>query len=303
MRLAIAWTGVAVFGAVAGWADGVSLIVQNDYFTGTDHGYTDGTELTWTWAPAGTNSALIESTAGLRNRMFSPDSIEDHILRPTERPYCATLSAFYRNWRQEGLETVKYEIEAGVLGPHAYGEEIQTWAHRAIHYTIPDGWGHQLGPDEPILNLYMERFHPFAAIDITPRWQVCLEGLYGGALGTTFINGQFGLCGKAGWNVPERTAGRTVLSPTPTGWHAFAFVEPRGRLVLINATLGNSLFHDRDAERRLIPLVGEIEGGITVGRNGLSCTYSAVGSSREYRHQNQKQSYGNICVNYTWTFD
>ena len=70
-------------------ADGISLVVQDDYFTGTDRGYTDGTELMWALSPADTNSALIKSAFGVRNRMYTPDSIEAHALLPTERPYCA----------------------------------------------------------------------------------------------------------------------------------------------------------------------------------------------------------------------
>jgi len=294
--------GAAALGAAVGLADGVSLVVQDDYFTGTDRGYTDGTELMWTWTPADTNGALIQSTIGARNRMYTPDSIDAHKLLPSERPYCATLSAFYQVWRQEDVEKVRYEIEAGVLGPDAYGDQLQSWCHRMIGYKVPQGWNDQLGPDEPILNAYMERWHPLDSAGTPHGWQAQLDGLYGGALGTTFINGVGGLNGRAGWNMPESMAGRTVLSRSTTGWYAFAFVEPRGRLVLLNATLGNSMFGDRDNERRLLPLVGEVEGGVVVGWRGVSLTYSAVESSREYRHQNHKQSYGNIRIDYTWNF-
>lgn len=302
MRAAVVVAGVAVLWAAAGWADSLSLVVQDDYFTGTDRGYTDGTELMWSWTPSDTNTALIRSTVGARNRMYTPDSIDAHALLPSERPYCATLSAFYQIWRQEDVEKVKYEIEAGVLGPDAYGDQLQSWCHRAIGYKVPQGWDDQLRPDEPILNLYMERWHPLDNLGDPHGWQARLDGVYGGALGTTFINGEAGLNGKFGWNIPANTAGRTVLSNPTAGWYAFAFVEPRGRLVLFNATLGNSMFNDRANERQLIPLVGELEGGLTAGWHGLAFTYSAVESSREYRHQNKKQSYGNIRVDYTWTF-
>ena len=293
---------VAILLPVLAMADGLSLVVQDDYFTGTDRGYTDGTELMWAWSPADINSALIKSVIGVRNRMYTPDSIEAHALLPTERPYCATLSLFYQLWRREDDELVKYEVEAGVLGPQAYGDQLQSWAHRIIKYEIPQGWDDQLRPNEPILNLYMERWHPLGLVGDPQAWQARLDGFYGGAFGTTFINAEGGVCAKGGWNIPDDAAGGTVLENKNGGWFAFLFVEPRGRLVAHNATLGESFFHQRDNERHLLPVVGETEAGLTVGKNGFAFTYSAVTSTREYAHQNHKQDYGNIRVDYTWNF-
>jgi len=283
-------------------ADGISLVVQDDYFTGTDRGYTDGTELMWSWSPSETNSAVIKNALGIRNRMYTPDSLEAHTLQPWERPYCATLSAFYQVWRHEDDELVKYELEAGVLGPSAMGEQFQTAVHHLIKDTIPQGWNEQLQPDEPILNAYMERWHPLGYVGDASCWQMRMDGLYGGAFGTTFINALGGVCGKAGWNIPADAAGGTVLANGNGGWFAFLFVEPRARVVALNATLGNSLFNDRENERSLCPVVGELEGGITIGRGGFAITYSDVSSSREFDHQNLKQSYGNLRIDYTWTF-
>lgn len=295
--------GVAtILASALAYADGLSLVVQNDYFTGTDHGYSDGTELVWSWAPSDTNSVVARNALGVRNRMYTPDSIEAHKLLPTERPYCATLSAFFQVWRREQDELVKYEVEAGVLGPHAYGEQLQSWAHRVIKYTIPQGWEDQLHPDEPILNLYMQRWHPLGLVGDASGWQARADGVYGGALGTTFIHAEGGVCGKAGWNIPPDAAGGTVLANRNGAWFVFVFVEPRGRFVLHNATLGGSMFHDRANERELIPVVGEAEFGLTAGRGGFSFTYSIVGSTAEFQHQNLKQDYGNIRVDYTWTF-
>jgi hypothetical protein len=28
-----------------------------------------------------------------------------------------------------------------LIGPHSFAKEVQTWAHRAIAYTKPEGWG------------------------------------------------------------------------------------------------------------------------------------------------------------------
>ena len=302
MRIGPIVCAAAILSTAMAMADGISLIVQNDYFTGTDHGYTDGTELLWSWSPSDTNSAIIRSALGVRNRMYAPDSIQAHTLLPSERPYCATLSAFYQVWRREQDELVKYEVEAGILGPHAYGYELQSGMHRAIRYTIPQGWDDQLHPDEPLLNLYMERWHPLGLAGDPQGWQARLDGVYGGALGTTFIHAEGGVCGKAGWNIPPDAAGGTVLANRSGGWFAFVFAEPRARLVLHNATLGESMFHDRANERDLIPLVGEVELGLTAGKGGFSFTYSVVGSTQEFQHQNLKQDYGNLRFDYTWAF-
>ena len=294
--------GVAMLSAGLVMADGVSLVVQEDYFTGTDRGYTDGTELLWSWAPVDTNSACLKSAVGVRNRMYTPDSLEAHVLHPGERPYCATLSAFYQLWRHDDNELAKYEIEAGILGPHAYGDQLQSWAHHSLGQSTPEGWDDQLRPDEPIVNLYMERWHPLGGCGDVAGWQGRLDGLYGGALGTTFINALGGFCAKAGWDIPADVAGGAVLANPSGGWFGFVFVEPRGRLVGHNATLGESFFHDRANERKLCPLVGELEAGVTVGKDGFSLTYSDIATTREFRKQNQKQDYGNVRVDYTWAF-
>jgi len=293
---------MAILSSSLALADGISLIVQDDYFTGTDRGYTDGTELMWNWTPADTNSAIIKSALGARNRMYTPDSIDAHTLLPSERPYCATLSAFYQIWRREQDELVRYEVEAGVLGPDAYGDQLQSWAHRAINYKIPQGWDDQLQPDEPILNFYMERWHPLDVCGDPNGWESRLDALYGGAFGTTFINAEGGVCAKAGWNIPADVAGGTVLVNKNEDWFVFLFIEPRCRVVALNATLGPSIFHDRQNERELWPVVGETEVGLTVGKGGFALTYSAIGSTREFAHQNKKQDYGNIRIDYTWSF-
>ena len=300
MKWAVGIFFAAVFSPFVGLADGISLVVQDDFFIGTDRGYTDGTELMWSWSPADSNA--IRSSLGVRNRMYTPDSLEAHALLPAERPYCATLSAFFQTWRHEDDELVKYEIEAGILGPQAYGDQLQSWFHRLIRYTLPQGWNDQLRPNEPILNAYMDRWHPFGSAGAPDGWQVRLDGLYGGAFGTTFINAEAGMCAKAGWNIPAETAGGTVLANRNGGWVAFLLGEPRGWAVAHNATLGRSFFHDRPHERRLLSLMGEVEGGITLGKGGFSLTYSDVVCTREYAHQNHKQDYGNICADYTWTF-
>ena len=133
MKWAVGIFFAAVFSPFVGLADGISLVVQDDFFIGTDRGYTDGTELMWSWSPADSNA--IRSSLGVRNRMYTPDSLEAHALLPAERPYCATLSAFFQTWRHEDDELVKYEIEAGILGPQAYGDQLQSWFHRLIRYT------------------------------------------------------------------------------------------------------------------------------------------------------------------------
>ena len=74
-----------------------------------------------------------------------------------DRPYAGTLYltrglTSFKTARKLALHS---EINIGVIGPHSFAREVQTWAHNAIAYIKPQGWCNQIKSDI-IVNYYIE---------------------------------------------------------------------------------------------------------------------------------------------------
>lgn len=273
-------------------AGGFVLTWENDSFVGSDSDYTHGMDVFYIDDAKGSN--LVRSAWGFRHRMYSPDHVGVEEAQSWDRPWCGVTTLVRQWWYLEGNETVLYDIEAGVLGPSAEAEFTQTQIHRMIGSRKPLGWDNQF-PDEPAINGYMERHHPIVWCGEHIGWQAGFETVYGGTIGTTYVNGMGGVGMKAGWNIPREHMDGIIGAKNVSKWSPFiyGFVEERGYLVAHNATLGHSYFNNnRDGEQELEPTVMENRAGVSAGVNGLALTYIEVVRSDEFKGQTDGTDYG-----------
>ncbi len=131
--------------------------LNNDMLFSTDNYYTAGIAFSYTnkkfektlaqliLKPRFKN-VLNYSGFGVEQRMFTPTSITQPGLVPHDQPYSAylLLTNFSVNVNLERKMKVSNEIGVGLMGPYAFGEEMQTLVHKAVGSAIPVGWENQL---------------------------------------------------------------------------------------------------------------------------------------------------------------
>lgn len=132
---------------------------DNDYFTKTDYYYSQGITLEWVnpsikkFLPVKLliKPARASLQYGIAFNIFgyTPTSIRSDDILYGDRPYasCMSLSNFAiasDSARQYRISTF---ITAGVIGPAAQGEQIQTGIHRWLKNVLPKGWQHQVQND------------------------------------------------------------------------------------------------------------------------------------------------------------
>ncbi len=297
-----------------------SLIIENDSIqSDSDRHYTHGTRLSYlcaageTSAPCGWAQALGDKALGgilaaprldleLGQSIFTPTDI--HMTDPDrrDRPYAgwlylgATLldETYDKDGEGSGLDRLALEI--GIVGPHAYAEDVQNTWHQFIGARRAVGWSQQLH-DEPGLVLAGTHKWRFAAplgagfaVDAIPE-----AGL---SLGNVFTYGEVGAMVRFGQHIgfdygPARIEpaldGTDYRSPgyitedSPWGWYLFA--GNQDRLVARDIFLdGNSFESSRHVPKK--PFVVDLTTGaaMTYGE-GFRLAFSFTVRTDEFRGQ------------------
>jgi lipid A 3-O-deacylase len=246
----------------------------------------------------------------LGQNIFTPADISRSDLILNDRPYAGWLY-LGAGFITEGGEDIKFmeslEINLGVVGPAALGDEVQTEWHRLIDVERPKGWTHQL-ENEPGLILFYERKWPLRPkseplgkmIDLTPS--------AGFALGNVATYFATGLTLRVGYNIPN-DYGPPRVRPGLSGsgfftpksrftWYVFAGVE--GRAVGRNIFLDGNTFQDSHSVDKKT-LVGDLQVGfvITLFQN-FRVGFTNVFRTKEFDLQPEADEFGSINMSYRW---
>ena len=176
----IRYTGdLADYSTVQYW-----IAYENDLFTGTDRYYTQGTvfgyqrnltketKINQFFFPLPSSKKTIGF--GLDHLGFTPSTIRSDSLLIGDRPYAATirLNTFLQTTDTNNHRSLAWSVSLGIIGPEAFGKEIQTGIHRATNNFLPLGWQHQLNTGI-LLDLGFEvqqrilSIRKWASIDVT----------------------------------------------------------------------------------------------------------------------------------------
>lgn len=315
----------------------VSLYVENDFFAGTDQGYTSGLKLAWIspdlteyqenkripkWSyplirrlpfinRPGRQRALSMS---MGQNIYTPKDIEQPDLVVNDRPYAGitylTLGFHSRNERR--VDTVDFAF--GIVGPHSYADDTQTILHNWFEATEPEGWSHQL-KDEPVLNVFYRGIWKVIKSELGNGFGVDLVVNVGGGLGNVATYSDAGTEVRFGWNLPN-DFGTFMIRPAcgsnvPYDEHDPRFFSSRrrvgihlfgalgGKAVLRNIFLdGNSFRDSHDVEKRIF--VGNAMWGIGLIVHHFKLSYAYVHQTKEFKTEEDGQIYGTITVSYLY---
>lgn len=151
-----------------------SLVVENDWFTGSDRDYTNGLRLEYVSAADHVNPWLrrladahplieldgseLRQGFALSHTIYTPEDITLADPPPDSHPYAGYLGLTgFATARSGNVERTAI-IEIGLVGPGAGGKFVQQNWHRLLDGEIPQGWDTQLN-DEIVFSLSGQRLH------------------------------------------------------------------------------------------------------------------------------------------------
>jgi len=280
-----------------------------------DRHYTNGLAVSFTHAPDWANDVAdilpfatefgqsfnsVGYTFG--QSFFTPQDLTATALITGDRPYAGYfyLGGFIQRSNENTLD--HFQVDLGLTGPSALGEDAQDWAHKFSGTPKANGWDNQL-PDEATIQTYIrKKWRVPLKQDGAVAWQLIPQ--IGAAVGTVYrhIEGYAAL--RVGVNLPDdfgpsRLADLAGLPRTPQqkDWSLYGYARAGGRAVEHNLFIDGSDFHTSHGVDHE-PLVGEVQVGAVVQARIKQCMvglgYSQTFMTDQFKNQDGSDSYGAI---------
>ncbi|MBN2751416.1 MAG: lipid A deacylase LpxR family protein [Rhodospirillaceae bacterium] len=303
----------------------ISVQIENDRVANTDRHYTHGTRFDWVsdkttdgpdWVREGLNSLypLADMRAGrigfsIGQSIFTPTDTTTKQPVANDRPYAGWLyvgasvhaetSRHVNGQRLDALDSV--ELDLGIVGPQAYGRNIQNGFHDLIQVDRAMGWNEQL-KNEPAVALFFSRTwrpQPWKTTgleaDILPQ--------IGGSLGNVYTHADAGLVARFGQGL-DIDFGPTHIRPSSSGIAAieplrnfswYTFIGASGRAVARNIFLdGNTFVDSPNVDKN--PFVADFQLGVVLAFSGYRVTFSQVFRTPEFKEQIGSDRFGSLTL-------
>jgi len=313
-----------------------SFYFENDLFANTDRNYTNGTKLTWIspdvdtyfreagklpgWAYDALRYLPLVNKEGTQKNvalsfgqnLYTPSDISQTGLIVNDRPYAAWLyfGVALHNKTDRWLDTI--EVNVGVIGPWALGEETQNFIHRTRGIRQVYGWDNQIG-NEIAVNIIWERKFRWVLFGDGSGMGMDALAHMGASVGNVFTYANSGGGLRLGWNLPQdfgaaliRMAGDTnapaslddlrLKEDRVFGIHIFGSLD--GRAIARDATLDGNTFassHSVDKES----LVGDASVGVSTVIGRWKVSYAWTYRTKTFK-EGLDQAFGSINVSMTF---
>ncbi|MVM37803.1 DUF2219 family protein [Spirosoma sp. HMF3257] len=285
----------------------------------TDREYTNGTRIDVFYTktakarflsalliPIGENPHEVNNlySIGLTQLMYTPSDITNKEVIRTSRPYAALLYITHSLTSSDPIhhQRLTTELDLGVLGKAAFGEEVQTWFHKQMGYNKPEGWSHQL-PSDVVINYLIQ----YEKLLVQPSPNLQILGLLSTNVGTLNNNINAGITFRAGifsdyFSNYERPAIVEGVHHAPNYRKVqfFFYMRPVARLVMDDSILQGGFFsHDRAqyvVDRDLLKRAFvQFEYGAVLSRNRLGVSFSEKLITPQYEGA-PSQQVGNLTL-------
>jgi lipid A 3-O-deacylase len=306
----------------------LSLAVENDSLSsGADRNYTSGIKLAYVSPSEGVPEWLrgtgnftrpISGSSpdfwgvAIGHSIFTPEDISANPAPPDQHPYAGWLYMQVMVGAEEDRDDGRtpryldtYELEFGITGPSAMGEEAQRGIHEWLGAPDPQGWDSQLENEFAFavsfdrrwraLRLFGDYFGGIEA-DLTPN--------AGATLGTLRTEARLGLTARIGQRIdsdygPPRVrpslSGVEHFAGGPLSWSLFAGVQ--GRAVAHNLFLdGNTWEESASVDRN--PYVADFQTGFSVSAGDWRLAYTYVWRTEEFETQPTRQDFGALALSW-----
>ena len=288
---------------------------DNDSYLGqgSDRYYTDGIFIYYRHAlKVNANSDLQNKVLGFEagQKIFNPQSgsinyngIDD--TRYIDRPFAAylyvgsTLNLLYKN-----ESNLKLGAQIGVVGPDAYGKQVQDYVHDNFGFYHPSGWEYQIDNNWE-LNLSAEYNRLLARgswIDVSLTSYANLgNGFTGAGIGPLLRLGDFNQLFNS---VSTQSTAIKSNSFTPLHRHElFFYYKPQFNLVVYDATVQGGLFGSKSPNSMEITLNAErfvFSNQLGIGYSGKRFVLdaAAIFHTKDVKQMIQSHQWGSVTLLY-----
>ena len=254
------------------------LRMDNDFFFHTDRWYTSGVRLArvkdgWEW--------------GLAQDIYTPEAKYESPTLQDRAPTARLLASVAKHVVGEATFDT-FQIDAGVRGPSALGEQAQDAAHRIVDSGVKLYWDRQL-PDE---------FDGSVIAVRTLSLPANLRTHFGAVIGNQVSFAHLGI----EWRIGEAASPSSALmrfAATPPfagnaqGWSAFLGASARG--VARNELLSKNYYvYGPELEKK--NEVTRLTGGIAWSRRWGDLEIDLAQDSREFVGQRAAHAFGSVAL-------
>jgi hypothetical protein len=263
---------------------------DNDYFTKSDEYYSQGiglefvtpglkkfpvSKLLWQPLRAEAQFGILLNSFG-----YTPTTISRDEIPYGDRPFSASinLKTFSIQTDSLQLQQLSTAFTIGVIGPLAFGKEMQTGIHRALNNKIPQGWQHQVHNDI-VLNYQLNYEKQLFSIQNT----FSLNSTSEIRLGTLNTKLNTGLNFMTGWF----NSRYTPISSKKRKFEIYVFGQGRVNLVGYDAGLQGGLFNRNSpytiSAADINRIVFQADGGVIINFSGVYLSYTQSFITREFK--------------------
>jgi lipid A 3-O-deacylase len=244
--------------------------------------------------------------------IFTPKDIQQNPPDPHDRPYAAWAYLGTSLLQETGGDMLEnFEIDLGVVGPAAGGEQVQNRWHQFLGIGRAAGWDFQLH-NEPGAMISYERLwrrplvgdgHGSFDVDVVPA--------AGATIGNVMTYAALGGQLRVGTNLPV-DYGPVRVRPGLSGTDYFDadrlegsagyyfFVGAQGRAVAHNIFLdGNSFQSSASVPKKI--LVADLQAGFSVfWSSAIRADFSVVRRTEEFKGQHAPDVLGTAALSFSW---
>jgi lipid A 3-O-deacylase len=288
---------------------------ENDLLAGTDRYYTSGVQFAWrsapyvppSWIANGPgivlpNDGVLRWGFAIGQNIFTPDDTTLRNPDPSDRPYAGWLYGAISLSSTTPTSYGSIELQLGMVGPSALGEQTQNGVHDLLNIRRAYGWDYQL-KDEAGVNLLLARQWRFNS---DPVWDDIAVGFVPSltaSLGNVQTYASAGMVVRVGNDLaadfgPPRmrpsVSGSAFYEPVRRwGWYVFAGLD--ARVVAHDIFLdGNTWRDSRSVDKEV--MVGEATAGLAVFTPVGRVTFSYAARTREFQNQQESAQFGSISL-------
>lgn len=316
--------------------DTFTIYLENDYFAGTDQGYTGGLKMTWStpFKSNRTDYHLPEWTYSMISRfpflmdpdkesavsfsigqiIYTPEDTEASELIKDDRPYAGINYFTVGIHSKTGHQKFSLELDIGIIGPHSYAEDFQSWGHEVTGSKRAKGWANQLEDEFLIEALFETRWRLFHG-DLNPHLSYDIIPHIGGRFGNIAISANTGVEYRLGWNLPtnfgtcpiragcetnsaiDRSGKGSIDLSVPNRLAIHFFMSVDGRVVLHDISLDGNTFRESHSVDREV-LVADIMAGIAYEKGNFKFTYSYIYRTKQFKTQDYNSIYGALSFSF-----
>lgn len=278
---------------------------DNDYFAATDENYTQGysLEVVAPFLKVNPANKLFFKPTETENRYglavehigFTPNRFELPEIQEGDRPFAAAivLRSFLIATNLESRQRFYSALSVGLIGPGAFGKEMQTAIHEATGNKIPLGWDNQVKNDlvvqyEVGVEKQMLRYTDIFSLQVNATAR----------LGTLFTNASAGVNSTLGIINNAFTSAQKR-----NGFRLYTYAAPRLSFIGYDATLQGGLINQSSpytiAASEVERLTAQMDYGVVLKTKTLYFEYTRSVITREFT-TGDSYKWGGVRVGFTW---